>query len=114
MGSCHLKKKAVTTANLHKLRKIYGITCAVSGCVGKCDELGGTYGAHEFEQCPVASLQTRRWGVILELYGALRVSPLAQWPEGWAPWVVRGLSDLKGEIETAQSAATEEAYRNAG
>jgi hypothetical protein len=112
LGPYQSKRAAVTTANVSQLRKIHGITCAFSGCVGNCEDLAGEYGAYVFDACPISVLSSRRWTVILELFGAAKVSPLSEWPEGWAPWIVRGLSDLKSAIDTATAEAQKEAFKN--
>ena len=106
------KKAAATSANINQLRKIHGITCAFSGCVGNCEDLAGKYGEFVFDACPISVISSRRWTVIFELFGASKVSPLSDWPEGWAPWIVRGLSDLRAAIDTATAQAQKEALKN--
>lgn len=112
MGPYEIKRSAAATANVAQLRKIYGITCAFSGCIGKCEDLAGKYGDHEFSACPISVLSSRRWSVVLELFGASKVSPISGWPEDWAPWVVQSLSALRSEIDQAQARAQREAMKN--
>ena len=113
MGSYEITRLAATTANAGQLRKIYGITCAFSGCAGDCEKLAGEYGKFEFDRCPISYLHSRRWSVVLELFAVARVSPLSDWPVGWAPWVVRSLSELTRSIETAKAEAANEAAKGA-
>ena len=109
MGSDNIKKNARVTANLSQLRKIFGVTCAYSGCRGNCEELAGDYGEEYFDTCPVRSINTKRWKVILDLFSASKVSPLCDWPYGYVPWVVTALTDLNNEIEAVITKAQQEA-----
>jgi hypothetical protein len=85
------------------------VTCAYSGCQGKCEELAGNYGDHYFDTCPIRSINTMRWKVVLDLYNASKISPLSDWPYGFAPWVVESLINLNNEIESVQVQKQKEA-----
>ena len=91
---------------------MYGLTCLAGGCQGPCEDLAGKYGKYEFDSCPFSTIKTPRWCIVLELHAAAQVCPLEQWPGGWAPWVVRALSDLKTALDLATAEAQKEAWKN--
>ena len=47
--------------------------------------------------------------MVLDLYAASKVSPIAGWPESYAPWIVEGVIELHREIERVSSEAVRSA-----
>ena len=86
----------------------------MSACGGEgsvCASRGGTYLGQQWETCPVsAAMRDRRLQAALTLDGARRVSPLADWPDGYAAWV----PGLLAEIESVRSARSDHDTGGAG
>ena len=53
--------------------------------------------------CPSAYLRTHEFNYALELYAASKISPLADWPDGWACWVKEYLCAIDNAIKERQS-----------
>lgn len=41
----------------------------------------------DWKRCPVAYLSDPHLSMAVELYAATKISPIAEWPDGWAAWV---------------------------
>ena len=101
-------------AHLHGLNKVYGVICHKSGCQnpGACDKLAGKYGDHDLPMCPIAWInEDPCFLAALDLYSCSQVSPIANWPDGYAPWIVETVLELHAQSESAQAARIDEAHR---
>ena len=55
----------------------------------------GILGYDDWPTCPVSLLRGPHWQHIVTLYNCKTVSPLSEWPQGYAAWVVDGLTALE-------------------
>lgn len=92
------------------MRRVYGIVCHLprdkgGGCQhpGACERLAGRYGGHDLGTCPVRMLQSPEWGVVMYYWAAAKVAPLAEWPAGYAPWLVDAMTALHSEMAQAEA-----------
>ena len=53
--------------------------------------------------CPEVARARPRWQYIVGLYNAKSVSPLTDWPDGYAAWVPRDLAELEGAMVQAMT-----------
>ena len=65
--------------------------------------MAGRYGCHDLGTCPVRLLSSPEWGVVMYYWAASKVTPLADWPEGYAPWLVDAMTALHSEIARAEA-----------
>jgi len=75
----------------------YGLTCEECPRSRKCDEwpaegTGYKFEGHriaqvDWEACPASYLRSPHLNYAMDLYAAAQVSPIADWPDGWAAWV---------------------------
>ncbi len=61
--------------------------------------------------CPEAASRMPSWQVVIRLFNAKHVSPLSEWPAGWAAWVADGLQALQTAVDKKQAAEAKELSR---
>ena len=76
---------------------VYALDCDHCPRQNKCDQWGvsGVQYKHEgksilgkdWKKCPAAYLADPHLSLAVELYASTKISPLADWPDGWAAWV---------------------------
>ena len=49
------------------------------------------------------------WQTVLHLYDVGQVSPISDWPDGWAAWATDGLTALHWGVERAKANKLKEA-----
>jgi|6_EtaG_2_1085325.scaffolds.fasta_scaffold41759_2 hypothetical protein len=86
---------------------------------GRCEKVPlkapmGILGYDKWPTCPVRLLRGPHWQHVVTLYNAKSVSPLSDWPHGYAAWVVDGLCSLEAAFSRKQSAEMKKATRGGG
>ena len=89
---------------------MHGLACAggdLSGCNGQegaCASRGGLMLGVVWPGCPVREImRDARIQAALGLDNARKISPLADWPHGFAAWVPEMLATLKGFRDSRQA-----------
>jgi hypothetical protein len=62
--------------------------------------------------CPRAMLRAPTWDGILQTYLAAQISPLAEWPEAYAPYVVDGCAAIRAAVRKADEEKMERSRRD--
>ncbi len=94
--------------------RAFGPPCHGKGCgdVG-ADEQWRVWADHEYGMCPWQALRDPEVVGAVRLYAQKNVSPLADWPDGWAAWATQGVVAIEAAINQWKKREYERA-RNRG
>lgn len=100
-----------------RLEGVYSLKCQACPRDHLCDSWGvpGVKYKHEgkdllgkkWDKCPTSYLKDSRLNMAVELYAATKISPLQDWPDGWAAWVRDYLVKIDQAIKERNSFETE-------
>ena len=64
-----------------------------------------------WDKCPSSYLRTPEINYAMDLYSAAKVSPLADWPDGYACWVREYLCAIEAAVKERQATDAERMAR---
>lgn len=64
-----------------------------------------------YPQCPETMRTVPQWQAVISLYNQSKISPLAGWPDAYAPWVTHAVTALEAEFSEKARRQIEEAKR---
>lgn len=68
----------------------------------------------DWPMCPRGMLRAPAWEGVLQTYLAAQISPLAGWPEEYAPYVVDGCAAIRAAVRKADDEKMERSRRDGG